>query len=152
MEPQTFNDAIIQKIDFIEQCIVERASHDQELQNGLKRLNERKLHLQKCKVQEVKASDASSGDKDYSRIVSDKENDQGLENQSNTSRDKSSSNVIPDSSDMCDNDIQTEQNVKDEHVTLANLIANLKHDIDENKTIQKQLKKVNTSLTQGLKE
>ncbi|GJY26899.1 hypothetical protein Tco_0401625, partial [Tanacetum coccineum] len=33
---------------------------------------------------------ASSGEKDYSRIVSDKENDQGLENQSNTSEDESS--------------------------------------------------------------
>ncbi|GJY13807.1 hypothetical protein Tco_0383116 [Tanacetum coccineum] len=69
----------------IEQCIVERAKHEQELQNGLKRLNERKLQIQECKVQNFKASDASLGDNDHSRIVSDKENDQGLENQSNTS-------------------------------------------------------------------
>ncbi|GKA94413.1 hypothetical protein Tco_0816451 [Tanacetum coccineum] len=41
-------------------------------------------------VQKVKVSDATSGEKDYSRIVSDKGNDQGLENQSNTSRDESS--------------------------------------------------------------
>nr|GEY82898.1 hypothetical protein [Tanacetum cinerariifolium] len=40
-------------------------------------------------VQEVKASDASSGNKDCSRIVSDKGNDQGLENQRNTSGDES---------------------------------------------------------------
>ncbi|GKD37661.1 hypothetical protein Tco_1257868, partial [Tanacetum coccineum] len=40
-------------------------------------------------VQKVKALDASLGEKDYSRIVSDKGNDQGLENQSNTSRDES---------------------------------------------------------------
>ncbi|GJX49673.1 hypothetical protein Tco_0276518 [Tanacetum coccineum] len=70
--------------------MVERASHEQELQNGLKRLNERKLQIQECKVQKLKASDASSGGNDYSRIVSDKENDQGLENQSNTSGDESS--------------------------------------------------------------
>ncbi|GJZ20272.1 integrase, catalytic region, zinc finger, CCHC-type containing protein [Tanacetum coccineum] len=53
-------------------------------------------------------------------------------------------NVIPDSSDMCDNDNQTDQNVEecdDERVVLANLIANLKLDTDENKKIQKQLKK-----------
>nr|GEX12790.1 hypothetical protein [Tanacetum cinerariifolium] len=53
-------------------------------------------------------------------------------------------NVIPDSPDMCDNDIQTDQNdVKcdDEHVALANLIANLKLDVDEITKIQKQLKK-----------
>ncbi|GJY81702.1 retrovirus-related pol polyprotein from transposon TNT 1-94 [Tanacetum coccineum] len=65
------------------------------------------------------------------------------------------SNVIPDSPDMCDNDIQTDHNVvecDDERVALANLIANLKLDIDENKTIQKQLKKANASLTQELKE
>ncbi|GJX66135.1 integrase, catalytic region, zinc finger, CCHC-type containing protein [Tanacetum coccineum] len=65
------------------------------------------------------------------------------------------SNVIPDSPDMCDNDIQNDQNAvecDDERVALANLIANLKLDVDENKKIQKQLKKANTSLTQELKE
>ncbi|GJS21139.1 hypothetical protein Tco_0449771 [Tanacetum coccineum] len=68
---------------------------------------------------------------------------------------KVDSNVIPDSPDICDNDIQTDQNAEecdDEHVALANLIANLKLDIDENKKIQKQLKKANKSLTQELKE
>nr|GFA83543.1 hypothetical protein [Tanacetum cinerariifolium] len=40
----------------------------------------------------------------------------------------------------------------DEHVALANLIANLKLDVDENKKIQKQLKKANTALSQELKE
>ncbi|GJT81007.1 hypothetical protein Tco_1055349 [Tanacetum coccineum] len=65
------------------------------------------------------------------------------------------SNVIPDSPDMCDNDIQNDQNVvecDDERVALANLIANLKLDVDENKKIQKQLKKANASLTQELTE
>ncbi|GJX56054.1 hypothetical protein Tco_0285951 [Tanacetum coccineum] len=65
------------------------------------------------------------------------------------------SNVIPDSPDMCDNDIQDDQNdveCDDERVALANLIANLKLDVDENKKIQKQLKKANASLTQELKE
>ncbi|GKC49955.1 retrovirus-related pol polyprotein from transposon TNT 1-94, partial [Tanacetum coccineum] len=54
------------------------------------------------------------------------------------------SNVIPDSPDMCDNDIQDDQNdveCDDERVALANLIANLKLDVDENKKIQKKLKK-----------
>ncbi|GKA54404.1 hypothetical protein Tco_0753353 [Tanacetum coccineum] len=65
------------------------------------------------------------------------------------------SNVIPDSSDMCDNDIQNDQNAvecDDERVALTNLIANLKLDVDENKKIQKQLKKANASLTQELTE
>nr|GEY76405.1 hypothetical protein [Tanacetum cinerariifolium] len=53
------------------------------------------------------------------------------------------------------NDTYADQNAKecdDERVTLANLISNLKLDIDENKKIQKQLKKANASLTQELKE
>ncbi|GJT27004.1 putative ribonuclease H-like domain-containing protein [Tanacetum coccineum] len=64
-------------------------------------------------------------------------------------------NVIPDSPDMCDNNIQTDQNAEecdDKCVALAKLIANLKLDIDENKKIQKQLKNANASLTQELKE
>ncbi|GJZ22424.1 integrase, catalytic region, zinc finger, CCHC-type containing protein [Tanacetum coccineum] len=40
----------------------------------------------------------------------------------------------------------------DERVALANLIANLTLDTEENKTILKQLKKANTSLTQELEE
>nr|GEV52501.1 hypothetical protein [Tanacetum cinerariifolium] len=46
------------------------------------------------------------------------------------------------------NDVESD----DEHVALANLIANLKLDVDENKKIQKQLKKANTTLSQELKE
>ncbi|GKE57799.1 hypothetical protein Tco_1496984, partial [Tanacetum coccineum] len=64
---------------------------------------------------------------------------------------KDDSNVTPDSPDMCDNDIQTDQNA-DERAALANLIANLKLGVDENKKIQKQLKKANASLAQELKE
>ncbi|GJU85765.1 retrovirus-related pol polyprotein from transposon TNT 1-94 [Tanacetum coccineum] len=65
------------------------------------------------------------------------------------------SNIIPDSPDMCDNDIHTDQNAiecDDERVVLANLILNLKLDVDENKKIQKQLKKANTSLAYEMKE
>ncbi|GJR15584.1 retrovirus-related pol polyprotein from transposon TNT 1-94 [Tanacetum coccineum] len=48
------------------------------------------------------------------------------------------SNVILDPLDMCDNDIQNDQNAvecDDERIALANLIANLKLDVDENKKI-----------------
>nr|GEW70304.1 retrovirus-related Pol polyprotein from transposon TNT 1-94 [Tanacetum cinerariifolium] len=65
------------------------------------------------------------------------------------------SNVTPDSPDMCEDDIQDEQNdveSDDERVALANLIANLKLDVDENKRIQKKLKKANTTLAQELTE
>nr|GEZ47767.1 hypothetical protein [Tanacetum cinerariifolium] len=46
------------------------------------------------------------------------------------------------------NDVESD----DERVALTNLIANLKLDVDENKKIQKQLKKANTTLDQELKE
>nr|GEZ02694.1 hypothetical protein [Tanacetum cinerariifolium] len=65
------------------------------------------------------------------------------------------SNVILDSPDLCDDDIQNNQNdveSDDERIRLANLIDNLKLDVDENKKIQKQLKKANTTLAQELKE
>ncbi|GJZ80619.1 hypothetical protein Tco_0645613 [Tanacetum coccineum] len=126
------------------------------------------VQIQECTVQEVKASDANSADKDCSRIVSYKGNDQGLENQSNTSGDESSRsrNECNDKSTYGDDtDIRpsydTEPMVEngqnfvkkyDERVALANLIANLKLDVYENKKIQKQLKKANTSLTQELIE
>ncbi|GJU70843.1 hypothetical protein Tco_1262248 [Tanacetum coccineum] len=48
--------------------------------------------------------------------------------------------------------IVEKQQPEDECVLLASLIANLKLDVDENKTIQKQLKKANTSLTQELEK
>nr|GEX37221.1 hypothetical protein [Tanacetum cinerariifolium] len=65
------------------------------------------------------------------------------------------SNVIPDSPDMCDDDIQNDQNdveYDDKRVAVANLIVNLKLDVDENKKIQNQLKKANTTIAQELKE
>nr|GEU65459.1 hypothetical protein [Tanacetum cinerariifolium] len=60
-------------------------------------------------------------------------------------------NVIPDSPDICEDDIQNDQNdveSNDERVALANL----KLDVDENKKIQNQLNKANTTLAQELKE
>ncbi|GKB53915.1 retrovirus-related pol polyprotein from transposon TNT 1-94 [Tanacetum coccineum] len=68
---------------------------------------------------------------------------------------KDDSNVTPDSSNICNNDNQVDQNATecdDERAALANLIANLTLDTEENKTILKQLKKANASLTQELEE
>ncbi|GJV82906.1 retrovirus-related pol polyprotein from transposon TNT 1-94 [Tanacetum coccineum] len=68
---------------------------------------------------------------------------------------KDDSNVTPDSSNICINDNQVDQNnaeCVDERVALANLIANLTLDTEENKTILKQLKKAKASLTQELEK
>ncbi|GJZ14036.1 hypothetical protein Tco_0549266 [Tanacetum coccineum] len=67
---------------------------------------------------------------------------------------KDDNNVIPDSSNMCDNDHKDDQNAKecdDERVVLANLIANLTLDTKEKKDL-KAIKESNASLTQELKE
>nr|GEZ34758.1 retrovirus-related Pol polyprotein from transposon TNT 1-94 [Tanacetum cinerariifolium] len=61
------------------------------------------------------------------------------------------SNVIPNSPDMCEVD-QNDVESDDERVALANLIANLKLNVDEIKKIQKQLKKANTTLAQNESE
>ncbi|GKE26989.1 hypothetical protein Tco_1442373 [Tanacetum coccineum] len=90
---------------------------------------------------------------DWLKDTNEEIDEQELEAHYNTCLvEKDDSNVTPDSPDMCDNDIQTGQNAEDEPAALANLIANLKFDVDENKKIQKQLKKANTSLAHELKE
>ncbi|GKB43700.1 hypothetical protein Tco_0888642 [Tanacetum coccineum] len=68
---------------------------------------------------------------------------------------KDDSNVTPDSSNICNNDNQVDQNAAecvDERAALANLIENLTLDTEKNKMILKYLKKANVSLTQELKE
>ncbi|GJS00885.1 hypothetical protein Tco_0317393 [Tanacetum coccineum] len=63
-------------MDFIGQNMDKRVLYKQQIQ---KWLNERKLMLQECKFQEVKAVDASSRNTDNSGIVSDKGNAKSYE-------------------------------------------------------------------------
>ncbi|GJW08674.1 hypothetical protein Tco_1571097 [Tanacetum coccineum] len=118
-----------------------------------------------AKIQEVLNADSGTNSKPleqvqydtgYNMFANEIQHSEQSESISNTCVVKTSdSNVILDSPDMCNNDIQNDQNAvecDDERVALANLIANLKLDVDENKKIQKQLKKENASLTQELKE
>ncbi|GJS63657.1 hypothetical protein Tco_0678221 [Tanacetum coccineum] len=115
-----------------------------------------------AKIQEVSTTDLGTDTEPLEQVHNDAEYNvfanvrQHYEQPKSTSNtclvEKDDSNVTPDSPDMCDIDIQTDQNAEDERATLANLIANLKLDVDENKKIQKQLKKENASLTHELKE
>ncbi|GJZ70405.1 retrovirus-related pol polyprotein from transposon TNT 1-94 [Tanacetum coccineum] len=115
-----------------------------------------------AKIQEVPTADSGTdtepleqvqNNAEYNVFANVRQHSEQSESTSNTClMEKDDSNVTPDSPDMCDNDIQTDQNAKDERVALANLIANLKLDVDENKKIQKQLKKANASLAHELKE
>ncbi|GJU71138.1 hypothetical protein Tco_1262543 [Tanacetum coccineum] len=129
MEPQNFNETIIQNMDSGEQCIVERARHEQELQNRLKRLNERKLQIQKCKIQENQnniSGDESSRSRNGCNDKSTSRDDTDIRPSNDTEpMVEADSNVTPDSPDMCDNDIQTDHNAvecDDERVALPNLI------------------------------
>ncbi|GJS95696.1 hypothetical protein Tco_0802664 [Tanacetum coccineum] len=124
-----------------------------------------KMLLFMAKIQEVPTADSGTDTEPleqvqynagYNVFANERQHSEQPESVSNTCVvEKVDSNVIPDSPDMCDNDIQTNQNAvecDDERVSLANLIANLKLDVGENKKIQKQLKKANTSLDHELKE
>nr|GEY11388.1 reverse transcriptase domain-containing protein [Tanacetum cinerariifolium] len=118
-----------------------------------------------AKIQEVPTADSGTNSEPLEHVQNDARynvstNDLQHYEQSESVSNKclvemDDSNVIPDSPDMCEDDIQNDQNdveSDDERVALANLIANLKLNVDENKKIQKQLKKANTTLAQELKE
>nr|GFB64331.1 hypothetical protein [Tanacetum cinerariifolium] len=113
-----------------------------------------------AKIQEVPTADSGTdsepveqvqNDVGYNVFANGLQHSEQSESVSNTCLvETNDSNVIPDLRDMCEDDIQNDQNdveSDDEHVALANLIANLKLDV-----IQKQLKKANTTLAQELKE
>nr|GEW09210.1 hypothetical protein [Tanacetum cinerariifolium] len=117
-----------------------------------------------AKIQEVPTADSGTdsepveqvqNDAEYNVFANHLQHSEQSEFVSNTCLvETDDSNVIPDSPDMCEDDIQNEQNnleSDDERVALANLIANLLLDVDENKKIQKQLKKAITTLAQELK-
>nr|GEV50962.1 hypothetical protein [Tanacetum cinerariifolium] len=146
MEAQSFKDLIIQNMDSIERCIDEKALHEQKIHHRLKRLNDKTLQIQECKVQEVKAADASSGDINSSGFVSYKGNAH-----SKTGNDQSSEKQSSTCGNESWNDLDADDH-EDECVVLANLIRNLKLDIDENIKIQKQLRKANATFTHEMNE
>nr|GEU93026.1 Gag-Pol polyprotein [Tanacetum cinerariifolium] len=118
-----------------------------------------------AKIQEVSTANSGTNsdpleqvqnDTGYNVFANDLQHSEQSESVSNTCLvETDDSNVILDSPDMCEDDIQNDQNdVESDHecVALANLIAHFKLDVDENKKIQKQLNKANTTLAQELKE
>ncbi|GKA09006.1 hypothetical protein Tco_0688337 [Tanacetum coccineum] len=66
MEPQLFKETILKNFDFIENYMLKTIIHAQTIQ---KRLDDKKLQIQECTVQEVKASDAISEDKAQERCM-----------------------------------------------------------------------------------
>nr|GEY42523.1 hypothetical protein [Tanacetum cinerariifolium] len=113
------------------------------------------------KIQEVPTADLGTNtepfehvqyDVEYNMFANDRQHSKQPESINNTCVvEKVDSNVIPNSPNMCNNDIQTDQNAKecdDERAARANLIPNLTLDTKENKNILKQLNKANASLAQ----
>nr|GEW93123.1 integrase, catalytic region, zinc finger, CCHC-type, peptidase aspartic, catalytic [Tanacetum cinerariifolium] len=126
---------------------------------------EQGVPLYMAKIQEVPTANLNTDSKPveqvqtdagYNVFANDLQHSEQSKSVSNTCLvETDDSNVTPDSLDMCEDDIQNDQNdveSDDERVMLANLNVNLKHDVDENKKIQKQLKKANTILAQELTE
>ncbi|GKF78829.1 hypothetical protein Tco_0234397, partial [Tanacetum coccineum] len=119
-----------------------------------------------AKIQEVSPEESSSTSQPLEQVQNHDENNvfanmrrhlsEQLESINDTYvLEKDDSNVIPDSSNVCTNDNQVDQNAAEcvnERAALANLIASLTLDTEENKTVLKQFKKANASLTQELKE
>nr|GFA08657.1 hypothetical protein [Tanacetum cinerariifolium] len=107
-------------------------------------------YMYMAKIQEVHTTDSGPSfdaeplekvhsEDDYNVFFSERHHSEQTVSINNTCVvEKVNSNVILDSSDMCDNDNQADQNAKecnDERDVLANLIKKLKLDTDENKKI-----------------
>nr|GEW57487.1 hypothetical protein [Tanacetum cinerariifolium] len=145
IEAQSLKDLIIQHMESIEKCIIESARHKQEIQNR----DDTDIRHSYDTEPMVNVPYTA----EYNVFVVGTQHSEKPESINNTCVvEKFDSNVIPDSPDMCNNDIQTDQNAEDERAVLANLIANLKIVVDENKKIQNQLNKANTSLAHELKD
>nr|GEZ44418.1 hypothetical protein [Tanacetum cinerariifolium] len=197
-----------------EQGVPLQAEQYDWLANTDEEVDEQKLEAHysyMAKIQEVPTADSGTDSEpveqvqnnaEYNMFANSLQHSEQSELVSNTCLvETDDSNVIPNSPDMCENDIQneqndvesdderivlanliaqelkahysfmskiqevptadlgtdtkpleqTDQNAKDERAVLANLIENLKLDVDENKKIQKQLNKSNTSLAHELK-
>ncbi|GJV34564.1 retrovirus-related pol polyprotein from transposon TNT 1-94 [Tanacetum coccineum] len=96
-----------------------------------------------AKIQEVPTSDSGTDTEPLEQVQYNAEYNVFANERQHSEQPESISNTcVVEKVDKCD----------DERVALANLIANFKLDVDENKKIQKQLKKANTSLAHELKE
>ncbi|GJZ50521.1 retrovirus-related pol polyprotein from transposon TNT 1-94 [Tanacetum coccineum] len=157
-----------------EKCVPLSAEQSDWLQTTDEESDEKELeahYLYMAKIQEVlQVTDDNSGptydtepmervstNNEYNVFAKDNQHSEQHESINNTYiMEKFDSNIILDHSDNCNNEFEDDQNVdpndEDERVQLANLIANLKLDIDENKKIQNQLRKENATLTHELNE
>nr|GEX62632.1 hypothetical protein [Tanacetum cinerariifolium] len=129
-----------------EQCVSLQAEQYDWLADTDEEINEQELEAHysyMAKIQEVPTADSSTDSEPLEQV----QNDTGYNVFANDLQHSEQSESI---SNTCL--VETYNKSDDERVTLDNLIANLKLDVDENKKIQKKLKKANTTLAQELKE
>ncbi|GJU82332.1 retrovirus-related pol polyprotein from transposon TNT 1-94 [Tanacetum coccineum] len=111
-----------------------------------------------AKIQEVSPEESSSTSQPLEQVQNHDENDVFANVRRHSEQpesindtyvlEKDDSNVIPDSSNICTNDNQVDQNAAecvDERAALANLIANLTLDTEENKTGSREATRIGTS-------
>ncbi|GJX93707.1 hypothetical protein Tco_0348293 [Tanacetum coccineum] len=146
-------------LNSIEQCLIERASHRARFKDDVEKVCEKTVADSSVQVQEMKEIDNRNWegyDDEYNVFANERQHSEQPESINDTYvLEKDDSNVTPDSSNICNNDNQVDQNATeyvDERAALANLIANLTLDTEENKKVLKQLKKANASLTQEPKD
>nr|GEV69658.1 hypothetical protein [Tanacetum cinerariifolium] len=91
-EHRTFIDTLLHNMDNLENQLIKETLHEKDSKSALSNMDkrvlreqqihtllyERKLMLQECKVQEVKAADASSRNTNNSGIVSDRGNEENV--------------------------------------------------------------------------
>ncbi|GKE15666.1 hypothetical protein Tco_1423243 [Tanacetum coccineum] len=151
-----------------EQCVPLQAELVDWLEEMDEEIDEQELEAHysfMSKIQEVLPEESSSTDQPLEQVQNHDENNVFANERRHSEQpesindtyvlEKDDSNVTPNSSNICNNDNQVDENVAecvDERVALANLIENLTLDTEENKTILKQLKKANASLTQELEK
>nr|GEV87266.1 hypothetical protein [Tanacetum cinerariifolium] len=169
IKPKRVKDSVYHKEKMLmykqaEKCVPLQAEQYDWLEDTDEEIDEQELeahYIYMAKIQEVPTADPVTdsepleqvqNDTGYNVFANDLQHYEQSESISNTFLvETDDSNVIPNSPDMCNDDIQNDQNdveSDDERVVLANL----KLDVDENKKIQKKLKKANTTLAQELKE
>ncbi|GJT53861.1 hypothetical protein Tco_0988915 [Tanacetum coccineum] len=110
----------VEEMDYTEKCVPLQAEQADWLEDTDKDIDEQELEANysyMAKIQEVPTTDSGTDTEPLEAVYS---------------------TIIPDSQGMCDNDIQTDQNVEecdDERAAPANLIVNLTLNTEENKKI-----------------
>ncbi|GJT52929.1 hypothetical protein Tco_0987983 [Tanacetum coccineum] len=172
LEAQFFKDMITEYMESIEKCIVERALHEQEIKKGNKSStsgNKSTKLVNECSERSNSGNDTDirpsydtepmtevPNTADYKVFAIEKQHIEQPDFINDTYvMEKNNSNVTSDSTDMSHNVKKVDQHTRkheNERVLLASSIEKLKADIEENKEIHKDLKKVNIRISQILKE